>query len=126
MSKLGFWKSDGFLGVALAIAMFVAAYGDLVQSLERKAYDLGVRAASRVPSDKIAVIAIDEQSIANIGRWPWPRDVHARMTDIIAGANAKVIANGTFFFEPQLDPGLLYINKLLDRRGFPGSTQCVA
>jgi serine/threonine-protein kinase len=114
MSKLGFWKSDGFLGVALAIAMFVAAYGDLVQSLERKAYDLGVRAASRVPSDKIAVIAIDEQSIANIGRWPWPRDVHARMTDIIAGANAKVIANGTFFFEPQLDPGLLYINKLLD------------
>src|SRR5690606_1200247 len=82
-------------------------------SLERKAYDLGVQAASRSPSDRIAVIAIDDASIANIGRWPWSRDVHARMIDLLAGAKAKVIANTTFFFEPQRDPGLTYIEKLL-------------
>ena len=29
---------------------------------------------------------MDEQSIANLGRWPWSRDVHARMTDLLAGA----------------------------------------
>ena len=75
---------------------------------------MGVQATSRTPSDKIAVIAIDDQSIANIGRWPWPRDVHARMTDILAEAKAKVIGNSAFFFEPQIDPGLTYINKLLE------------
>ena len=75
--------------------------------------DLGVQATSRVPSDRIAVIAIDDNSIANIGRWPWPRDVHARMTDLLAGAKAKVIANTVFFSEPQLDPGYQYITKLL-------------
>ena len=45
------------------------------------------------------------QSIANIGRWPWSRDVHAKMTELLAGAKAKVIGNTVFFSEPQVDPG---------------------
>ena len=78
MKKYDFWKADWFLGVLVTLLVLAAANSDLVQSLERKAYDLGVKAASRTPSDKVAVIAIDKQSIDNIGRWPWPRDVHAR------------------------------------------------
>jgi serine/threonine-protein kinase len=73
-----------------------------------------VQASSRTPSDRIAVIAIDDTSIANIGRWPWSRDVHAKMTDLLAGAKAKVIANTVFFSEPQIDPGYQYITKLLE------------
>ncbi len=114
MNKRAFYKSDWFLGVVIVLVMAVAARGDLIQSLERKAYDLGVNAVSRTPSDKVAVIAIDDRSISNIGRWPWPRDVHAKMTDVLAAAQAKVIVNSTFFFEPQIDPGLVYINKLLE------------
>jgi serine/threonine-protein kinase len=114
MNKRDFLKSDWFLGIVIALIVAVAARGDQIQSLERKAYDLGVNAVSRTPSDKIAVIAIDEQSISNIGRWPWPRDVHARMTNTLAAAQAKVIVNSAFFFEPQVDPRLVYINKLLD------------
>ena len=114
MNKLGFWKTDWFLGLLVAVVMLVAARGDLIQSLERKVYDLGVQAATRTPSDRIAVIAIDDASIANIGRWPWSRDVHARMIDLLAGAQAKVIANTTFFFEPQRDAGLAYVEKLLN------------
>ena len=113
MKKLSFWKADWFLGLLVAIVMLIAARGDLIQSLERKAYDLGVKAASRTPSDRIAIIAIDDASIANIGRWPWSRDVHARMIDMLGGAKAKVIANTTFFFEPQRDAGLGYIEKLI-------------
>jgi len=96
----------------VALVLLVASNGDLIQSLERKAYDLGVKAATRTPSDRIAVIAIDDQSIANIGRWPWPRDVHAKMTDILSNAKAKTIGYTAFFFEPQVDAGLSYINKL--------------
>ncbi|MDP1537631.1 MAG: serine/threonine-protein kinase [Burkholderiales bacterium] len=114
MKKLGFWKADWFLGLIVVVVMLMASRGDLIQSLERKAYDLGVQAASRSPSDRIAVIAIDDASIANIGRWPWSREVHARMVDLLAGAKAKVIANTTFFFEPQRDAGLPYIEKLLN------------
>jgi serine/threonine-protein kinase len=82
-----------------------------MQSLERKAYDLGVRAATRLPSDKIAIIAIDDQSIANLGRWPWPREVHARMIDLLA-SQAKVIGHTVLFSEPQVDAGLDYIHRI--------------
>ena len=112
MAKLDFWRSDWFIGVVATLMVLVFSGRDLLQSLERKAYDLGVRATSQVPNDRIAVIAIDDQSIANIGRWPWPRDVHARMTEILSGAKAKVIGYNVFFFEPQVDQGLEYINKL--------------
>ncbi len=83
-----------------------------MQSLERKAYDLGVRASSRTPSDKVAVIAIDDQSIANLGRWPWPRATQAKMLDLLAAGHAKVVGNTAFFFEPQVDAGLEYIYKI--------------
>lgn len=113
MRKAGFWKTDWFLGLVVTGAMLVASNGDLVRSLERKAYDIGVQASSRTPLDRIAVIAIDDTSIANLGRWPWPRNLHAKMTDLLSGGKAKVIANTAFFFEPQIDPGYTYVTRLL-------------
>jgi CHASE2 domain-containing sensor protein/tRNA A-37 threonylcarbamoyl transferase component Bud32 len=112
--KGDFWRSDWFIGLVIAVLMLAFKNGDLLQSLERKAYDLGVKASSRAPNDRVAIIAIDDQSIANIGRWPWSRDIHAKMTDMLAAAKVKVIGNTVFFFEPQQDPGLVYINKLLE------------
>jgi len=112
--KSRFWKADWFLGSVVALLMLFAGSSDLLQSLERKAYDMGVQASSRTSSDRIAVIAIDDTSIANIGRWPWPRDVHARMIDLLSRAKAKVIGYTVFFSEPQIDPGYRYIAKLLD------------
>jgi serine/threonine-protein kinase len=115
-----FWKSDWFLGLAVSLVVLVAGGGELLQSLERKAYDLGVGAVSREPSGKIAVIAIDKQSIDNIGRWPWSREVHAKMIEALANAKAKVIASTIFFSEPQVDPGLAFINKLIEAYGQAG------
>src|SRR5471032_3228965 len=110
----GFWKTDWFLGAVVTLVLLLAGNTDLIQSLERKAYDMGVMASSRNPSDKIAIIAIDKQSIDNIGRWPWSREIHAKMADDLTKAHAKVIGNSVFFSEPQVDPGLVYVNKLLD------------
>jgi len=114
MAKAGFWKADWLIGLVLAIVMLAVAGTDLIQSLERKAYDMGVRLTERVPSDQVAVIAIDDHSIANLGRWPWPRDLHAKMTDLLAAAKAKVIGNTVFFYEPEVSPGYNYISKLLE------------
>jgi serine/threonine-protein kinase len=112
--KSGFWKTDWFLGLAVVIA-FVCfnRVTDLVASLERKAYDLGVQASNRVPDPDIVVIAIDDTSIANIGRWPWQRDVLAKITEQLAAAKPKVIGSTVLLSEPQLDRGYTYINKLM-------------
>jgi serine/threonine-protein kinase len=84
------------------------------QSLERSFYDWGVRSTDRVPSDKIAVIAIDDQSIENLGRWPWPRNLHAELINRLNEGGAKVIGQTVFFLEPQIDPGMLYIRELIE------------
>ncbi|GAB4122049.1 MAG: hypothetical protein Fur0026_13990 [Sideroxydans sp.] len=109
MNKTSFWKADWFFAAVLAVIFFFAANTDLIQSLERKAYDWGVRASSRQPSDRIAIIAIDDQSIANLGRWPWPREIQAKLLDILAEGHAKVVGQTALFFEPQVDAGLDYI-----------------
>ena len=85
---------------------------DVIGSLERRFYDFGSTSTSRQPSDRIAIIAIDDQSVANIGRWPWARDVHARLIDQLAAAKAKTIVHTVFFVEPQVDRSLEYIRKL--------------
>ena len=110
--KTGFWKADWFLGLAVSIVMLAISNSDLLGSLERKAYDLGVQASNKKPSDSIAIIAIDDYSIANIGRWVWPRDHLARMTDMLSAGQSKLIANTIFFFEPQIDPGYAYVKQL--------------
>ena len=114
MKKTAFWKADWFLGLIVALVLFFASGSDLVQSLERLAYDWGVRASNHAPSPRIAVIAIDDQSIANIGRWPWSREVHAQMIVKLKQAGAKVVGYASFFFEPQIDPGLAYVQKLTE------------
>ena len=128
MSKAGFWKKDWFLGLVVSLVLLFAGGSQLIQGLERTAYDWGVRASSRTPSDKVAIIAIDKQSIDNIGRWPWSREIHAKMIERLASAKAKVIGYTVFFSEPQLDPGLAYVNRLLEtyHRIVPAGTDASA
>ena len=115
MKKLEFLRADWLLGVIVVIAVTVFNLSsDLVRSLERKAYDLGVRATARDPAKNIAIIAIDRESLDRIGRWPWSREVLAKMTDQLAAAKAKVIANTILLSEPQMDPGYQYVVKLLE------------
>jgi len=114
--KQVFWKSDWFVGLLITLVFLVFMQLDFgfnfIQSIERDAYDVGVRNSTKIPSDKIAIIAIDDQSIANLGRWPWPRDIHARMYEILAEGGAKVIGQTALFSEPQIDPGLQFIREL--------------
>jgi serine/threonine protein kinase/CHASE2 domain-containing sensor protein len=113
-SKRGkFWRTDWFVGVLVVVAVLILHLAtDFVGTLDRRYYDFASTASARQASDKIAIIAIDEQSLANIGRWPWPRDVQAQLIDKLAAAKAKTIVDAVFFFEPQTDRGLAYIRKI--------------
>ena len=108
-----FWKSDWFVGAALSFVFFIAWWGHapLLESIERDAYDLGVRVSSRDPGNKVVVVAIDDKSIQNIGRWPWSRKIHAGMIDKLAQAGAKTIGATIFYSEPEVPPGLDWIRE---------------
>jgi len=116
-----FWRADWFVALLIVAAVLILHQAtDAIGTLERRFYDFGSVSGNRQPSDRVAVIAIDDQSIANIGRWPWPRDVHAQLIDQLATAKAKTIVYTTFFFEPQTDRGLVFIRKIKAALG-PGA-----
>jgi CHASE2 domain-containing sensor protein len=119
-----FWRKDWFVAVLLVTAVLLLHRStDAIETLERRFYDYASTSNGRQPSDRIAVIAIDNQSVANIGRWPWPRDVHAQMIDMLSGAKAKTIVNTVFFFEPQTDRGMVFIRRIKEAlaQGAPGA-----
>ena len=111
--KEAFWKSDKFVGIVISLAFLIAWWMQtaLLEGLERDAYDLGVQMSSESPGDRIAIIEIDDESVQNLGRWPWPRDLHAKMVDKLTAAGAKTIGLTVFYSEPQVDAGLAYINR---------------
>lgn len=110
------WSTDWFAALAFS-AFFLITVCFLVpgswKTLERYSYDLGVSASSRQASNRIAVIAIDDASIAKMGRSPWPRSVHAQMLDGLREAGAHVVANTEFFPESENEPGLAALQDLV-------------
>jgi len=110
---LSLWKKDWVAGLAIIIGLlFVWASTEVIENIERYAYDVGVKASSEAPGDKVAIIAIDDQSIANIGRWPWPRTTLAKMISSLQQGGAKAIGLPLFLSEAQVDPGLASIRDI--------------
>jgi len=72
----------------------------LFNLLELKSYDLKMRARGERPvSGQVVIAAIDEKSLAQEGRWPWPRTILARLVDRLSEAQAAVIGFDIFFPE---------------------------
>lgn len=114
--KSAFWKRDWFTGLLIVLAvLLIHKFTTVFDGIERSAYDWGVKSSDASPSEQIAVVAIDENSIANIGRWPWPRGLQAEVIGILAQANPAVIGYVPLFSEPQKDPGLTYIGAIRDQ-----------
>jgi CHASE2 domain-containing sensor protein/tetratricopeptide (TPR) repeat protein len=122
--KTPLWKRHWVAGLlTVVLVLSIHSCTTLVDGLERYAYDVGVRGSERSPQDNIAILAIDEPSIENIGRWPWSRDIHAEMISKLTEAGAKVIAYTPIFAEPQIDHGLQYINDLVNHYRQSGLSQ---
>jgi len=74
------------------------------EKLESKTYDwrLNVRNdffRKPLPASDIAIVLVDEKSLAEIGRWPWPRNVMAELIDKISATGPKVIGIDIIFPE---------------------------
>jgi eukaryotic-like serine/threonine-protein kinase len=108
-----FWRTDWFVGVLVVIAVFsLNRATNFVDTLENRLYDYGLTQSDKKPSDQIAVVAIDDQSVANVGRWPWSRDVQAKLIEQISAGKPKAIVNQIFYPEPQVEKGLPFLRKI--------------
>ncbi len=71
-----------------------------VELLRLKAFDGYQVYSERKPSETVTVVNIDEQSIAEKGQWPWPRDQIADLIYRLRDANAGIIVMPILFSEP--------------------------
>ncbi|RDI62073.1 CHASE2 domain-containing protein [Microvirga subterranea] len=91
-----------------AIAAFIAAlliplaFFKPFGLIEARFYDvLSTIVPPRPPQPGALIVAIDEPSFSEIGqRWPWPRDLHARLVESLRRAGARVIGFDVIFSEP--------------------------
>jgi adenylate cyclase len=90
------------LAGALALAV---GHTPFVQTIELKTYDWRMRLTARpaAPSADIVIVAMNDDSIKRlepvVGRWPWPRLVHAAVLDFLARAPARAIVYDGLFTE---------------------------
>jgi adenylate cyclase len=75
------------------------------EQLESKTYDLRLRLRNALrkqpPPADILIVAVDDKSIAEIGRWPWRREVMAHLIDKVSSAGPKVIGVDIMFTEKE-------------------------
>ena len=93
------------LGVALALLRVSGChYLDLLD-LRAVDYRLQQRGPQPALAD-IVIVAVDDASVAELGRWPWSRAVIARLIDTLSAADAAVIGFDVVQSEATASPGL--------------------
>lgn len=86
----------------------------VLERLEAIAYDIRLRAfMPRTLDERIVIVDIDEKSLAEVGRWPWPRD---RMADLVNRLfdqqRVAVLGMDVVFAEPDESSGLQRLEAL--------------
>lgn len=93
-------------GGGFALLLLLLQPTQAMRILEGRASDLRARTLadpSGVHPD-ILLVTIDDPSLdilqASLGRWPWPRDVHAALVDILAAGGARLVIFDVGFYDP--------------------------
>ncbi|MBI3398939.1 MAG: CHASE2 domain-containing protein [Deltaproteobacteria bacterium] len=107
--------SEWVIGLVITILFCIFFYTKtgFLETIELKSYDLRMRLFPPAkPFSEIAIVAIDDESIAKLGRWPWPRTRIAEVIKKVSQAGAKVIGLNIIFSEPEEASGLSAIDTL--------------
>ena len=105
-------RTVGLALLGLVLGLYLIG-NPLLDIIELKTYD--IRLDMRPPPQgepAVAIVAIDEKSLAALGRWPWSRVSMARLVERLDAAGARVIAFDVFFSEAENRTALEQIEQL--------------
>jgi len=91
------WAGIGCLGI---VVILLSSLGRLSASVDHLVYDRFLSLHTQPLLRDIVVLEIDNASIAQLGRWPWPRSVHAKLLEQIASAKPAAVIYDVLFTEP--------------------------
>jgi len=104
-------------GISLAIVflciLFMFQNFSFFEQMELKTIDLRFRTRGDIlPGNNIALAVIDEKSLAQEGKWMWPRSKLAKVITKLSDAGAAVIGVDLVFSEPDEKSLSKYINQI--------------
>lgn len=91
------WLAIGCFGVAI---VFFCVFCGVATNFNRLVYDQMLTLRSQPLAAQIAVVRIDDESVAALGRWPWPRALQARLIEAVAKHGAAAIVYDVLLTEP--------------------------
>lgn len=91
----------GLLAVLIAVLAGTAAWQGWLWRVDQAIYDAGLALRGRPAPADIAIVAIDEESLARIGRWPWRRAVHATLVERLTAVGVRAVGLDLIFSEPE-------------------------
>ena len=106
---------EWLIGLIITLVVVILAWlrPAFLESIENRLYDIRLRMfGPGNPSANIAIVAIDEESITKLGRWPWPRSRIATLVERLAAKGAKVIGLTLILSEPEEQSGLQALEKV--------------
>ncbi|HEV7813889.1 MAG TPA: adenylate/guanylate cyclase domain-containing protein, partial [Janthinobacterium sp.] len=116
LSKFGGRWALGLLLTALAACQVAGLLpSETIDRLENICDGLRMQVQAPVLDPRIVIVDIDEASLAQVGRWPWSRDVVAQLvTRLGADYHARAIGFDVVFPEPDTSSGYGVLEKLAD------------
>ena len=87
------------ISIALVLMILFLVYADWLWRWDQVIYDTQFRVWSTPPPEDIIIVAIDDASISQLGRWPWSRAVHAELVKRLTAAGARAIVLDIIFAE---------------------------
>ena len=85
-------------GLSTLVLVFISQ--DWLWRWDLLLYDAAASIESAAAPPDLIIVAIDDESLSRIGRWPWPRSVHAQLVRRLHADGAKVIGLDILFVEP--------------------------
>ena len=107
------WKS-GWLLPWLAVALLWLAHAatGCLQPLERWWCDRVLATVPRAISSEVVLVTIDDSSLTRVGRWPWSREVHARLIDRLTEVGARVVVYNVPFVGAEAEDALSQLHRI--------------
>ncbi|RLA92462.1 MAG: adenylate/guanylate cyclase domain-containing protein, partial [Deltaproteobacteria bacterium] len=95
------------------VVFFYMAENPFLDRIERRSLDVRFLTRGKEPAGPFAVLAtIDEKSLDEIGKWPWPRAKIAELITRLSEEGARVIALDIVFSEPDENNNLKFIESM--------------
>ncbi len=92
---------DGAWTLLLLASLFIGlTLSGACNRLDQVLYDWTLRGTPRATPADILIVAIDEESLAALGAWPWPRDRHSALLARLAAGRPRAVIYDTLFVTP--------------------------